>query len=394
MLNPLADRALGLDDGTGSIFTTDDAAQMAYDFLLGGTMGLIGGSGQLRRGQTVQMPTLERAQDADAAEMPQLSTERLTVPNTARLNNENGLSACTPQERINLSSGVKNKIVSTYQEVLAFVKNALSNKQSVDRAYMGVVPNSVASRILKETGVDVSGYGVMMNGNDVRHILKSHGDSAAEAIQGQVAVTEDAIAQIPKVIAAPDNVYLSADSDGKGRRVIVFEKQIGDTYITIQGVSDGKRLLQADTMYIRKRKTRKSQDTMLGAEHAAPVINARSELPLSLSSDTTVPQGTADVNTQGSTEYTPLHRAGTAHQGDFNPRAPYGARLDLVQAAALALWISIHAPLTGRDYNTSGTPPADRHFNPRAPYGARHHTADFGMEDTEFQSTRPLRGAT
>lgn len=306
ILNPLADRALGLDDGEGRILTVDDAAQMGYDFLLGAAMGALGGAGQLRGGRTVQMPMLERAQDADAAEMPQLSTERLTVPNTARLNNENGLSAYTPQERVNLSSGAKNKIVSTYQEVLAFVKNALSNKQSVDRAYMGVVPNGVASRILKETGVDVSGYGVMMNGNDVRHILKSHGDSAAEAIQGQVAVTEDAIAQIPKVIAAPDNVYLSADSDGKGRRAIVFEKQIGDTYITIQGVSDGKRLLQADTMYIRKRKTRKSQDTMLGAEHAAPVINARSELPLSLSSDTTVPQSTADVNTQGSTEYTPL----------------------------------------------------------------------------------------
>jgi len=333
VLNPLAARALGLDDGTGAIFTTDDAAQMAYDFLLGGAMGLIGGSGQLRRGRTVQMPTLERTtQETVAAEMPQFATEpgaqgaqaasgvnfdaeaqnaaeRLTEPNTAgavRLNNENGLSAYTPQERINLSSGVKNKIVSTYQEALAFVKNALSNKQSVDRAYMGVVPNSVASRILNETGVDVSGYGVMMNGNDVRHILKGHGDSAAEAAQGQTAVTEEAIAQIPKVIAAPDNVYLSTGSDGKGRRAIVFEKQIGDTYITIQGVSDGKKLLQADTMYIRKRKTRKSQDTMPGAESAAPVINARSELPLSLSSDTTVPQGTVDVNTQGGTEYTPL----------------------------------------------------------------------------------------
>ena len=66
VLNPLADRALGLDDGTGAIFTTDDAAQMAYDFLLGGTMGLIGSSGQLRRGRTVQMPTLERTQDAGA----------------------------------------------------------------------------------------------------------------------------------------------------------------------------------------------------------------------------------------------------------------------------------------------------------------------------------------
>lgn len=75
VLNPLADRALGLDDGTGAIFTTDDAAQMAYDFLLGGTMGLIGSSGQLRRGRTVQMPTLERTQDTSAAEMPQFATE-------------------------------------------------------------------------------------------------------------------------------------------------------------------------------------------------------------------------------------------------------------------------------------------------------------------------------
>lgn len=75
VLNPLADRALGLDDGTGAIFTTDDAAQMAYDFLLGGSMGLIGSSGQLRRGRTVQMPTLERTQDTNTAEMPQFATE-------------------------------------------------------------------------------------------------------------------------------------------------------------------------------------------------------------------------------------------------------------------------------------------------------------------------------
>lgn len=75
VLNPLADRALGLDDGTGAIFTTDDAAQMAYDFLLGGTMGLIGSSGQLRRGRTVQMPTLKRTQDAGTVEMPQFATE-------------------------------------------------------------------------------------------------------------------------------------------------------------------------------------------------------------------------------------------------------------------------------------------------------------------------------
>lgn len=50
LLNPLADRMLKLDNGTGPLFTTKDAAQMGYDFLLGAAMGLVGGAGQLNRG--------------------------------------------------------------------------------------------------------------------------------------------------------------------------------------------------------------------------------------------------------------------------------------------------------------------------------------------------------
>lgn len=50
LLNPLADRMLKLDNGTGPLFTTEDAAQMGYDFLLGAAMGLVGGAGQLNRG--------------------------------------------------------------------------------------------------------------------------------------------------------------------------------------------------------------------------------------------------------------------------------------------------------------------------------------------------------
>lgn len=316
VLNPLADRALGLDDGTGAIFTADDAAQMAYDFLLGTAMGTIGGAGQLwdtkssapaaQETRPVQMPTLVDANGRTAAQRQAEKPE-----NISRLNNENGLAAYTPQERVNLSSGGRNKIVSTYQEALAFVKKALTNKKNVDRAYMGIVPNDVAGRILTESGVDISGYGVMMNGDDVRHILKGHGDSTAEAARGQVAVTESAIAQIPEVIAQPDNVYLSAESDGKGRQAIVFEKQIGDTYITIQGVANGKRLLQTDTLYIRKRRTRKPQDTMPGAsESTVPVINVRNELPQSPSfTDTTIPRELEGVNTQGmqlGREYVPV----------------------------------------------------------------------------------------
>ena len=50
LLNPLADRLLGLDDGTGPIWSVDDLAQWGYDFLLGTAMGMIGGGTQLTRG--------------------------------------------------------------------------------------------------------------------------------------------------------------------------------------------------------------------------------------------------------------------------------------------------------------------------------------------------------
>lgn len=50
LLNPLADRLLGLDDGKGPIWSVDDLAQWGYDFLLGTAMGTLGGGTQLVRG--------------------------------------------------------------------------------------------------------------------------------------------------------------------------------------------------------------------------------------------------------------------------------------------------------------------------------------------------------
>ena len=102
---------------------------------------------------------------------------------------------------------------------------------------------------------------------------------------------------------------------------------------------------------------------------------------------------------------------------DFNPRAPYGARLDRIDDAFLVDLISIHAPHTGRDASGSCARASRSNFNPRAPYGARPprrpaakrpvlisihapHTGRDSMRErmmpvpSSFQSTRPIRGAT
>ena len=281
---------------------------------------------------TTMLPTGEEALAGKRAYLPGSREYRGTASEgtkktapTEETVNENGLTSLTERERINLSSGKKNKIVSTFKDAVSFVKNALINKQNTDRAYLGRVPDPVAQKIHEDTGLDLKGFGVMMNGDDVRHIMKNHGDAATERSRGQIAITPNDIARIPEILASPDRIYTSEEMDGKGRTAIIFEKQMGDYYITIQGISDGKQLLQTDTLY--KRRTRTTRDTMLETQEGlAPVINAQGEPPQSSSNISILPGG-QDVNPQqgdrGETQDTPREGPGPAFE--TGPESSVGA---------------------------------------------------------------------
>ena len=107
----------------------------------------------------------------------------------------------------------------------------------------------------------------------------------------------------------------------------------------------------------------------------------------------------------------------TGRKTDFNPRAPCGARPRYDIANQATQQISIHAPRAGRDYFLNKSwlqklhisihaPRAGRdrlyyraiarcgYFNPRAPCGARLDGFFYQCQSPEFQSTRPVRGAT
>lgn len=302
-------------------------ANTLYDGLIGAVMGGLGGGGDvaMNRGLSGEdLQSRETWDDPSDYDITPRLDEGLSQQNTAAPTgeaavNENGLAALTEQEKINLSSGKKNKVISTFSDAVTFVKRALADKSNVDRAYLGKVPDRVVRQVQADTGLDIRGFGVMMNGNDVRHILQSHGDAATEAARGQTAVTAEDVARIPEVLSSPDRIYLSEQLDAKGRKALVFEKKIGDEYITIQGVSNGKNVLQTDTLYKTKGKARMTRDTMPGTSGAVPVINAQSEPPQSLSnSDFRISQGSDSVKnphpTRGSGA---LDALGVHVQGDL-----------------------------------------------------------------------------
>ena len=79
--------------------------------------------------------------------------------------------------------------------------------------------------------------------------------------------------------------------------------------------------------------------------------------------------------------------------GDFNPRAPCGARLARYDHTYQQGIISIHAPHAGRDRRRLLRPKRGEHFNPRAPCGARRMMAMACMTTCLYFNPRAPCGA-
>ena len=77
----------------------------------------------------------------------------------------------------------------------------------------------------------------------------------------------------------------------------------------------------------------------------------------------------------------------------FNPRAPCGARLSRSSRNCIGRYFNPRAPCGARLHGRQQRRRAI-YFNPRAPCGARHDLAHNILLGWEFQSTRPVRGAT
>ena len=188
----------------------------------------------------------------------------------------NGLKKFDTQEVVNLSTGKKNVIISTIQDFKNFIQNSLKNKNEFKRAYLGKVTDNAAQMAI-DAGMDISDYTVMMSSDDIAHTFKHHGDASSEASRGQIAVTPDSLSILTEVIGNPDSVIADTKTDKRGRPVLLFSKYIDGNYVAVEAVSDGKKTISTDTMYIQKKNPLDTEYNASGA--GSPVRNAQSDLP-------------------------------------------------------------------------------------------------------------------
>ena len=79
---------------------------------------------------------------------------------------------------------------------------------------------------------------------------------------------------------------------------------------------------------------------------------------------------------------------------NFNPRSPHGERHEMLQTAAWARCISIHALLTESDRRPPEGEEDTKYFNPRSPHGERPGIYARPQLAVKFQSTLSSRRAT
>jgi len=113
------------------------------------------------------------------------------------------------------------------RKITDFVRRALA-----DKTFKGVsdflrVSDQEAAQSQASAGLTIRGFSHSLDDSAVRHIMKSHGDPAAEKARGQAAITEGDFAAIPDVINAPD-VVVYGMKNKLGREQIAYIKKMPD----------------------------------------------------------------------------------------------------------------------------------------------------------------------
>ena len=140
------------------------------------------------------------------------------------------------------------------QELYNLVAKVKSGKfQQNDSVDLGVVADEIAQKILEETGVNPTGYRIVIEARQIEHILKDHGETGGTdrsmADVNDIAKMEFALGNPDSIVnAGRTNAYFNmVNGYNRTAKTVLYERLVGKkSYYIVQAVPDTK----AKTLYI------------------------------------------------------------------------------------------------------------------------------------------------
>lgn len=166
----------------------------------------------------------------------------------------NGFNGYTSHQKENWANSKRIVIYDSAGQLSGFVDEAIAGKNLDKKLYFGTVSKAVGKRIYNATGLDVEGYNCSPAADEVRKILKDHGDEKNEDKRGQRAITKEDFALIPDIVNNADKVVLSTRKYNN-RPVINFVKDINGRITVTAYVSQRHIDLTVQTMFSGKKRS-------------------------------------------------------------------------------------------------------------------------------------------
>ena len=193
--------------------------------------------------------------------------------NNAREGGLYSLRGYTEQQKKNWGNSKRIVIYDNQEQLAQFISDSIANKTMDKKMYFGAIPSDLAARIRTDAGVDVEGFNLSLGSNEIRKILKDHGDPATEAMRGQRAITADDFAHIADVVLSPSNIVLS-DQTYNGKPAIIFSGEYNGRMNVVAVVSDKRLDLFVQTVYVNVKKGNLSTPTGEQAPINTPEANS------------------------------------------------------------------------------------------------------------------------
>lgn len=106
------------------------------------------------------------------------------------------------------------------------IQNAILSRNSRKNTYLGNVSNAVVKKVKSLFGIDITNRTHLLADNDIRHMIKQHGNPEIETARGQIAITSKDIAKIPDILNNYDNIVKGTEN--KEGNTIRYIKKYSD----------------------------------------------------------------------------------------------------------------------------------------------------------------------
>lgn len=140
------------------------------------------------------------------------------------------------------------------------IQNALLSKNSRGRTYLGNVSSKIANKIEQLFGYDVTDRRHVLADNDIRHMIKEHGNPEIEKMKGQIAITTKDIEKIPDIINNYDKIVQGTDNK-QGKTIRYIKKYSDNISYVVEVVPEKGSALKIKTMWKKSAGVTNSQTT-------------------------------------------------------------------------------------------------------------------------------------